>query len=115
LQLVIIIVKQSIVEEIHIKEIMIFKQKKWKPYKPHLPQMGKSKVLMGGELFYFNQDWIVKTSTLVTSLFTCIVHSLYHVISASSLLQCRKHHNQNLNDNLEHYKLLKHTKTRLQL
>ncbi len=49
LQLVIIILKQSKVEEIHINgnQVMIFKQKKWKLDKPALLQMGKKKGLDG--------------------------------------------------------------------
>jgi len=56
LQLVIITMKQSKFEKIHINgdQIMILKQNKRKPNKPALLQMEKSKVLMGGLFFYFN-------------------------------------------------------------
>jgi hypothetical protein len=49
-------VKNAKVEKIPINgaEVMIIKQNKWKPDKPFSIKWEKNKVLMGGELFYFN-------------------------------------------------------------
>jgi hypothetical protein len=58
LQPVITTMKQPKVEEIHINgdQVMILKQKKWSLISQLSLRWEKSKVLMGGELFYFNQN-----------------------------------------------------------
>jgi hypothetical protein len=60
---------------------------------------------MGGELFYFNQDWTLKISILATSLFKCL---------STTCTMWFQHHNQNFSENLEHPRLLKHTELRLE-